>query len=86
MYSIHDKKAASESVLGVYSNALAIARDLLSSLHLHDDISGGIHTDESVGLLKATKSQFPKNSCMHQEGTYRVLHAEKINIPCVYED
>jgi hypothetical protein len=51
VYGVHDEKTASEGVLRVYPNALAVARDLRSGLDLHEDISGGIHTDETVALL-----------------------------------
>lgn len=49
---VHDEKTTGEVILGLYPDALAVARDSLSSFYLHDHISGGIRTNESVALLQ----------------------------------
>lgn len=61
MHGIHDEKTAGEGILRVYPNALAITRDLRSSFDLHENVSGGIHTDQSIGLriLHSEESNSP---------------------------
>lgn len=52
VYSVHDEKTPGEGILRLYSDALAVARDLRGSFNLHDNVSGGVHADETVALLR----------------------------------
>jgi hypothetical protein len=68
VYGVHDEKTSGVVVLRLYPDALAVSRDLCSGFNLHDDVSGGIHTNESVGLLKTViKDWFDGAPCVRQE-------------------
>ena len=68
MHGVQDKETAIEDVLRVYPDALAISRDLLGSVDLHEYIPVGIDPNEPVSFLQATaKNQSDKVPSMPQE-------------------
>ena len=79
---VHDDKTPGEVILRLYPDALAVSRDLCGSFDLHDDVSGRIHADESVGLLRAVINHWFDGIWTEGE-THRILHAEEIDISCV---
>lgn len=84
MYGVHDDKTTGKVILRLDPDAVAVSRDLCSSFDLHDNVSGRIHTDESVGLLRMAINRRFDGICSGV-GTYRVLHAEEIDVSCVWK-